>query len=312
MIVKITSIGKRIIPPSLLPYATRAFGHIINLYYLQKGRKLSKEIIAYYSKCDNNVEISDVIKYLKVNGFSIFPYEWGNESNQEYISKLKSVQVFHDEKLNLPYVCFNQKRLYYPREMDARTIQKSFCGEQLIAQNPQSPHRYLTDHFCVESGDIVVDCGVAEGNFGVSIVDTVSKLYLFEPDEKWMEPLHATFAPWNDKVIIIQKYLSNITDEANISLDDYFQDKEYPNFIKLDVEGYEERLLHGAYNILSSSDLKKVVVCTYHKQGDEETLGALLRLQGYNVIASQGYMLFIYDKNFNPPYLRRGVLRATK
>lgn len=220
--------------------------------------------------------------------------------------------MFHDETLDLPYVCFNQKRLYYPREMNTIAIQKSFCGEQLIAQHPQSPHRYLTDHFSVESGDIVVDCGVAEGNFGLSIVDSVSKLYLFEPDERWMEPLCATFSPWKNKVVIIQKYLSNITDESNLSLDDFFQDKECPNFIKLDVEGYEERLLQGAYNILSSSNLKKVVVCTYHKQEDEETLGALLRSHDYNVVPSQGYMLFIYDKNFNPPYLRRGVIRAIK
>ena len=63
-----------------------------------------------------------------------------------------------------------------------------------------------------------------------------------------MEPLNATFAPWKDKLVIVQKYLYDTTDEMNITLDNFFAD--YSNFLKLDVEWYEERLLLGADKIL--------------------------------------------------------------
>lgn len=117
-----------------------------------------------------------------------------------------------------------------------------------------------------------MDCGVAEGNFGLSIVEKCKKFYLFEPEEQWMEPLKATFAPWKDKVVIVQKYLSDTTDEINTTLDDYFSDKEYPNFLKLDGEGYEERLLLGTKKILSSNDLKKLQRASIIKQKMREYL----------------------------------------
>lgn len=35
----------------------------------------------------------------------------------------------------------------------------------LLEQDEKSPHRYLTSEFDVSEGDVVVDVGVAEGNF---------------------------------------------------------------------------------------------------------------------------------------------------
>jgi len=126
-----------------------------------------------------------------------------------------------------------------------------------------------------------------------------------------MEPLQATFAPWGDKVVVVQKYLSDMTDTMNISLDDYFADKEDPTFLKLDVEGYKDRLLHGAEKILSSPSIKKVAACTYHYHDDEKKLGDLLRSYGFSTTHSHDYMIVGLDE-IRPPYLRRGVIRATK
>jgi len=265
----------------------------------------------HYANREIDSEIAEVLNHLPVCGITMHPYEWGSLFNEDYTAKFEEIKVLHDKERKLPYTLLDGKRLYFPRSMSDYGIKRSYYGLQEIEQHPQSPHRYLTEMFDVDIDDIVVDCGVAEGNFGLNVVDRVKKLYLFEPDEKWIGPLHATFAPWGDKVVIIQKYLSDITDTKSITLDDYFEDKEYPTFLKLDVEGYEERLLRGAEKILSSHSIKKVAACTYHYHDDERKLGDLLRSYGFITTHSQGYMIVGLD-DIRPPYLRRGVIRATK
>lgn len=39
---------------------------------------------------------------------------------------------------------------------------------------------YLDEDFQVEEGDVVLDVGVAEGNFSMEIIERASKIYLFE------------------------------------------------------------------------------------------------------------------------------------
>jgi hypothetical protein len=268
-------------------------------------------IQAYYANMQIDSEIAEVLDFLPICGITMHPYKWGTLVNEDYTAKFDMIVILHDEDQNLPYVILDGKRLYFPRSMSDYDIKRTYYELQKIEQHPLSPHRYLTEDFDVEADDIVVDCGGAEGNFGLNIVDQVKKLYLFEPDEIWMEPLRATFAPWSNKVVIVHKYLSDITDDMNISLDNYFVDKEYPTFLKLDVEGYEERLLRGANKILSSHSIKKVVTSIYHYHDDEKNLGDLLRSHGFVTTHSHGYMIVGLD-DIRPPYLRRGLIRAMK
>lgn len=301
---KIVQIARKILPNRFYPIA-RNYLHRYEIAHIRE----------YYSAehSDNNIELLEALDGLERYGFMIYPYEWADNTREEYRGNLEKIQVLKDGVLDLPYTIFDTKRLYFPREWDDKKIGEYYFGLQDIEQHPLSPHRYLSNDFTVDDGSVVVDCGVAEGNFGLDVVDKCKTLDLFEPEELWVEPLRATFAPWKDKVVIVQKYLSDKTDDQNVSLDDFFTGKEYPNFLKLDVEGYEERVLLGANTILSSAHLKKVVTCTYHKAEDEEVLGTLLRNHGFTTKPSEGYMIFLWDQNeFNPPYLRRGVLRATK
>ena len=305
---KLISLGKRVTPPCFYPFIYR---NLIAWRMQRRNPKGPSLILSYYSKIDVDIDVSEVLDYIEGYGLTMLPYKWAELFNENKTPKYDSIVVFHDEKLNLPYVLLDKKRLYFPNSMDENDIKIIYYTSQEIEQNPKSPHCYLMDDFNVKDDDIVVDCGAAEGNFGLDVINRVRKLYLFEPEEQWIKPLHATFAPWKNKVVIVQKYLSDATDEINITLDDYFSDKEHPTFLKLDVEGFEERLLLGAKGLLSSKNLKNVVTCTYHKQDDEEKLGTLLRSHGFTTTPSSGYIIAIWDKLY-PPYLRRGVIRATK
>lgn len=209
------------------------------------------------------------------------------------------------------YVLLDNKKLYYPRNMQIDDIKFNYYFVQIIEQHKESPHRYLNDEFNINDGDIVVDCGVAEGNFSLGIVEKVKHLYLFEADERWIEPLEATFEPWKEKVSIIKKYVSDRDDENSISLDNYFKNMEKPNFIKLDVEGYEKKVIEGSKDILQNNNIK-IVACTYHYQEDYNLIKEQLEKINYKTSTNKGYMLFWGYDEMEPPYFRRGVIRASK
>jgi len=269
---------------------------------------LRKEIIKYYSRLPENQiteEQYQVVEYLKKNPISEFPYIF-----QEKYNPMK-VEVFLDEKIGLHYVFQNKKRLYFKRSWTKNIIKDKYNFLQ-IEQDINSPHRYLTDEFNINYNDVIVDIGVAEGNFALSVIEKASKMYLFETDKEWIEALKATFAPWSEKVEIINKFVSDKNDEKNVTLDYFFEKKQEINFIKIDVDGAETVLLKGCDKILSDKKSLKVALCTYHKQDDEVNFANLLKNKGFDIVYSKGYMIFIYDNEIKAPYLRRGLIRATK
>lgn len=302
---KILQIGKKITPSFALPFVRKCLQKWKNIL----ERKQLKEIQTYYTLHKPDEETKEILEYLPVCGLRPFPYEWAE------MDKADSIEVYFDEERGLHYVLLEGKRLYYPADMEEDTIRHSYYFVQMVEQNRQSPHRYLTPEFDVSEDDIVADCGVAEGNFSLSVVEKVKRLYLFEPEERWMKPLEATFAPWAEKVTIVQTYLSDSVDNGENSsdtIDNYFSNKDLPTFVKLDVEGYEEKVLSGAKNSMTSGAIQKVVTCVYHYADDELKLGDLLRSYGYMTKPSSGYMIFSLYDSLQPPYFRRGVLRCVK
>lgn len=69
-------------------------------------------------------------------------------------------------------------------------------------QDLHSPHYYFFDGLTLSENSVVADIGVAEGNFGLKIVDRVKELYLFECDAGWIEALEATLSPGRIKCIL--------------------------------------------------------------------------------------------------------------
>lgn len=308
MLGKIISIGRAVTPQFLMPLGQKVADSLVAAAVHKKHRRALPQILNYYAGKTVTDEQREVLDYLRRDGFNLFPYARLQQKTPA------DVVVHFDQAVGLAYVLLDGKRLYYPADTTKTAIQRGYCDEQLISQHPESPHRYLTSDFNVGADDVVVDCGAADGNFSLDVVDKVKKVYLFEPTERWQKPLAATFAPWKEKVVIVRKFLSDETNDVSVSLDDYFVGKdELPTMIKMDIEGFEGRALASAKRLLNAPNgIRKVVVCTYHRQDDEKNLGAFLRECGFKTTPSKGFMLFVYDDDVKPPYLRRGIIRATK
>jgi hypothetical protein len=271
-------------------------------------RSLRRKIPGYFAglpSSEINSEQMEVLKYLESNPVSIFPYDF------QYSYSPGNVEVFTDERLGMRYVIQDGKRLYFKRRWSAKRIRRAY-SDLMREQDPGSPHRYLSGDFDVGAGDVVADIGAAEGNFSLSVADRVSKIYLFERDREWAEALRATFEPWKEKVVIINKYLAAHDDESHARFDTFLSTNNDVTFLKIDVDGAEAAVLGGCEGLFRSQRTFRIALCTYHRDEDEMEFTALLKGYGFRVSPSQGYMINHYDKKIKAPYLRRGLIRAVR
>jgi hypothetical protein len=274
----------------------------------RKLDKLKQDIIHYLEsnpESDTLDKKQKILDHLRHNtGLPVFPYEYTKNYKPE------NVVVYEDNEKGLRYVLQDGRRLYFKKGWDENKVQVYYNG-LLKEQDAASPHRYETADFHVSEGDVVVDAGVAEGNFALSVIEKVRKIYLFEVDEAWISALEVTFAPWKEKVVIVNKYVSDNDKEKRITLDVFFGNEKI-DFIKADIEGAEPQLIEGAKTILSRQSPMKVTLCTYHRHNDADTLNRMLTEKGFHTEFSKGHMIFFYDRFLDKPFLRRGLIRAVK
>ena len=268
---------------------------------------IRKNILHYYQeKGITDIEIAQVLDYLKKKPARLFPYHFPDNYQPA------NIKVCHDSGNGLNYVLHQQKRMYFKRSWCSETIREKY-NDLLIEQDRRSPHCYLDEEFAVKPGDVVADIGAAEGIFALSVIEIIDKIFLFETDPEWIEALQATFRLWGNKVEIIHKFVSDQNNESNISLDQFCikQDVSF-DLIKVDVDGAELSLLNGARKMLANADKIKLAICTYHQQEDEAVFRSIFKCYNMIVNPSHGYMVFYYDPHLASPYLRRGLLRAVK
>lgn len=275
-------------------------GRIESPMLLTKSRILSR----YKEMADE--EIKDVLRYLENHSLQVFNYDFTEKYKEEY-------EIFYDEQARLFYTLFENKRMYFAKFLDSEEKVCAYCRQIMMEQDMESPHRYCNEDYMVERDNVVIDAGAAEGNFSLSVVEKVKKIYLFEPNIDWVTALSHTFAPYRDKVVIVNKYLSNFVDGSTESIDHFVSEKQV-DFIKMDIEGEEYYAIDGAKNKIASSAHMKCVVCTYHHEFDYVAITQLLRGFGFSTEPSKGYMWFPYDRDniFDLPTLRRGLIRACK
>jgi 23S rRNA U2552 (ribose-2'-O)-methylase RlmE/FtsJ len=268
---------------------------------------LKGQIVENLENRDLNAEEQEVLIFLKSHSLHIFPYNFPEKYKPE------DILIEKDSEKGLLYTLWEGKKLYFKNGHQRKKAQVYF-NSLLLEQDPLSPHRYLTENFDVRAGDVIVDVGAAEGNFSLSVIEKVKKVYIFEVEKDWIKALEATFEPWKEKVEIVQKYVSDEDTMDSIKLDTFFNNGQTVNFIKADVEGAEAQVVNGAAGLIKSQSNLKIAVCTYHRQSDAEELDKLLKNKGFVNYFSDKYMIFHYGKTniVKPPYLRKAVLRGIK
>lgn len=272
-----------------------------NMYYRQR-----EALLEYY----NDKEESDkkkYISYLRENPLVVF--------NDNFVVKYEKMNpiVYYDSSNSLYYLYHNRKKMYFSSEFNTEERVKKYYCSLLMEQDIASPHRYLTTDFHVSQHDIVLDAGVAEGNFALDVIDLVDKLYVVEADREWVKALEYTFAPYKDKVEIIEGFLGNST-QGSLTIDSIIENGKV-DFIKMDIEGAEWESLCGAEQTLKQNDVK-LDICVYHNYDDEEKIKLLLKKMGYKTEVSEGYMVFITEKFLEKevvcPQFVHGLVRGKK
>lgn len=117
----------------------------------------------------------------------------------------------------------------------------------------------------------------------------MAHIYLIEADADRCEALRVTFSEDQDKVTIIQGYVSDTDQGMNLSIDKVFENQKI-DFIKMDIEGAEIKALHGAKQLVQRCR-PKMAVCTYHNAEDEKDIRAWMEaVGGYGICNSPRYV----------------------
>jgi len=274
------------------------------------GSERTEEILQpFYDKLylkyrdSEDKEIQKILDKIKrENRLDIFYYQPESE--------WKCYEAFYDEKKDLHYILFEEKKMYISRNYEFQTLDgRKYVHDIWREQDKNSPHRYESENACVRQGDILVDGGACEGNFTLHHIEKVKKAYVVECEPDWMEALRCTFEPWADKIVFCSKFLADKDSETTITVDTLTGNRA--DFIKLDVEGGETKALSGAKRTLAGNERLRCSVCTYHKSGDEKQVKQLLSGVGFDYEVSEGYMLYLHDPDvLKNPELRRGVVRG--
>jgi hypothetical protein len=275
-------------------------GKVENQYYFYKNTLLKR-----YRQCDDE-EINVVLSHIREHGLGVYNYPFMDEYCQ------KEAEIFWDAANQLYYVYHFNKKMYFSEEYTCEKDVLNYYRGILAEQDQHSPHRYLDENFNVEAGDVVIDAGVAEGNFALEVIDRVKKIYLIEADPRWIRALELTFKDYMDKVTIISGFLTSYDECRNISLDSAIG--EPVNFIKMDIEGSEYEALLGANNLIRNSDDLRLAICCYHSDFDRVLIEKYMDDNCIEHCTTKGYMWFPYlvKQNKISTQLNRGIVRGIK
>lgn len=250
------------------------------------------------------------LNYLQRYGeYCCFPYKPA--------SILEHVVTGIEKESQLPYVIHKNKKLFFRANhtlVDVLELYQNYIQTERLLGNEDTedaPHQYQSPRVHVSDGDVVFDIGAAEGLFALDQIEKASHVVIVESDPEWIIPLKQTFAPYKDKVTIIQKFVSDTDTDTTISIENILSQFDYRSaFIKMDIEGYEQKSITAAERALRKGKGIKLSVASYHKQHDAEEMKSFFDDIGYFSEYSTGYMLFhLYDTP-TPPYFRKGVIRA--
>lgn len=283
-----------------------------NLKSRLDARVIRLEILWYYMKPERYEQLDEEAKALLEKLYN--EYDYGREEGRLFeedpdYRKAKDDKVPYElgEEDGMWYADVDRKRIYLGEN---RADSEAYLKETLYWLEGETPHQYFNpawDGIDICDGSILLDIGAAEGWFGIRHLEKCKKVYFFEYDERWLQYLRKTCAPYSDKVEIVKGYVGDQGED--IRLDDFFKNREKPTHIKMDVEGAEGAVLRGMTQMLENDEPLTIFLCTYHRQEDWDRYYELLH-ERFDITSSKGYYWDIQDPA--PPFFRRGVMKAVK
>lgn len=287
-------------------YNQLLYGYHIERFRLVNKFFLLKQLMINKYRDSSDRDICATLAYWEKNELTFF--------NQFEFAPVQFERVFWDTDYNMPYILYEDKRVYYPREysgffvIDDMLYVRSY---REMEQHRRSPHRYLTSEICIKDGDVVVDAGAREGDFALLSIDRIKKLYLFECDPGWVRALELTYKEYLNKVTIVPKLLSDKVSEDEITLAEAIGDEKI-TFLKMDIEGAEVRALQTSKAILANNDIR-CAICCYHRKNDRTDIEQIFMENGYKCSVSNGHVVFIADADiFETADFRKGIVYASK
>jgi hypothetical protein len=269
----------------------------------RQKKALPSRIIKHY---ENDPESQEVVHFLKSNPVEMIPYSF----REEYFRM--DIKVEKDPVDDLYVVKVNGNDIYFPKEIAPDQIVIA-VKTGLMEQDSRSAHRYLPIDSMSIGGDVAVLCGASDGMYTLQIIESFKKIYLFEANPIWIKPLKKTLRNHLHKIELVPLFISDENGPNTTSLDTFFSTRnENLHYIQADIEGHELHMLKGAKQLINSSRDLKLSLCCYHTTKQERELTAFLTEQGYKVSHSNGFLLLWMQYPLLPPYLRRGVLYASR
>jgi FkbM family methyltransferase len=158
-----------------------------------------------------------------------------------------------------------------------------FCQTVDEVFNPNNWHHFASEKTPIDSSDIVVDCGAAEGLFAFFASKHAKKVYAIEPIPLWHRAMEKTFHSLPNVELmkvgvghanatmrmtdneIYSRISSTGTLEIPVcTLDSLFADKSIPvTYLKADIEGFEFQMLLGAEKLIRNNR-PKISMTMYH------------------------------------------------
>lgn len=295
---------------NLLPYSMLKNAYDLGVR-LMFGKKYQEML--HYLEEQNNSEIEALLPNIREQGkLSAIYGEWTKEYENlpDMVSKDKVSGFYYvDHKC-----CDGSVKRIFLREGLSHAASRTYYESIIMEQDERSPHCYLTREIKTDlygiAGGTILDLGGAEGVFALECVDHVDRVYCFDADPKWIEPLRNTLSPFRDKVELVSKYVSDVTEGDYITIDGFFGN-DIPKdirIIKMDIEGFEQNALVGMKRTINENPNAILLICTYHKPQAETEIKRMMDEWGYSGKERPGYIFFWAGENFIEPYARRGVI----
>jgi len=209
--------------------------------------------------------------------------------------------------------------LFWPRKLGIFDLYKAAAD----CLHEDDWHHYEVPETRVRPGDVVLDCGAAEGIFALSVLERAGRVAIFEPSPDFAGSLQRTFgnAP---NAIVVPTALGRVEGKAFLSGGSLYgfvrMDDGIPinittvdawaartntrvDFIKGDLESYEFEVLKGAQTIIQR-DRPKIAFTVYHPGNNWKEMATFLR-----GLVPQ-YQFRIKGLSYNAGYPRPVMLHA--